>query len=56
QYCKENGYERIFLWTVKDMSTARPLYKKNGFEITEIHEEKPLWGSNLIEERWDLEL
>lgn len=56
QYCKENGYERIFLWTVRDMSTARPLYKKNGFEITEIHEEKPLWGSNLIEERWDLEL
>lgn len=26
------------------------LYKKNGFEIIEIYEEKFLWGLNLIEE------
>jgi hypothetical protein len=38
------------------MITARPLYKKFGFEIVEKQEEKSLWGSVLIEERWDLEL
>lgn len=38
------------------MVTARPLYKKFGFEIMEIQEKKSLWGANLIEERWDLDL
>jgi DNA-binding MarR family transcriptional regulator/N-acetylglutamate synthase-like GNAT family acetyltransferase len=56
QYCRENKYESIFLWTVSTMSTARPLYKKFGFEIKEIQEEKLLWGAKLVEERWDLEL
>ncbi|WP_124052245.1 bifunctional helix-turn-helix transcriptional regulator/GNAT family N-acetyltransferase [Priestia endophytica] len=56
EYCKEHNYKRIFLWTVSDMITARPLYKKFGFEIVEKQEEKSLWGSVLIEERWDLEL
>ena len=56
QYCKELDYERIFLWTVSDMVTARPLYKKFGFEIMEVQEKKSLWGATLIEERWDLEL
>ncbi|MEK4972186.1 helix-turn-helix domain-containing GNAT family N-acetyltransferase [Niallia sp. FSL R7-0648] len=56
QYCKDHDYERIFLWTVSDMVTARPLYKKFGFEIMEIQEKKSLWGANLIEERWDLDL
>jgi DNA-binding MarR family transcriptional regulator/N-acetylglutamate synthase-like GNAT family acetyltransferase len=56
QYCKELDYERLFLWTVSDMVTARPLYKKFGFEIKEVQEKKSLWGATLIEERWDLEL
>jgi len=56
QYCKELDYERLFLWTVSNMVTARPLYKKFGFEIKEVQEKKSLWGATLIEERWDLEL
>ncbi|MGG3572882.1 helix-turn-helix domain-containing GNAT family N-acetyltransferase [Bacillus gobiensis] len=55
-YCKEKEFERVFLWTVSSMSTARPLYKKIGFEITEVKEEQLLWGKHLVEERWDLEL
>lgn len=50
-YCKEKKYERVFLWTVSSMSTARPLYNKFGFEITEVKKEKLLWGQNLTEER-----
>lgn len=55
-YCRDHKYEHIFLWTVSNMWTARPLYKKFGFEISEIQEEKSLWGTRLIEERWDLKL
>lgn len=49
-------FDRIFLWTVSNMAEARPLYKKFGFRISEVKQEAPLWGQQLTEERWDLEL
>lgn len=49
-------FDRIFLWTVSTMAEARPLYKKFGFRISEVKQEAPLWGQQLTEERWDLEL
>ncbi|AUO09720.1 bifunctional helix-turn-helix transcriptional regulator/GNAT family N-acetyltransferase [Priestia megaterium] len=55
-YCKEQQYERVILWTISSLPTARRLYKKFGFEITETKEEQLLWGQKLIEERWELEL
>lgn len=55
-YCKEQQYERVFLWTVSSLPIARRLYEKFGFKITETKEEKVLWGQRLVEERWDLEL
>ncbi|MFF3024807.1 GNAT family N-acetyltransferase [Gottfriedia sp. NPDC057948] len=53
-FCKENQFEHVFLWTVSTLETARYLYKKYNFTLTE---EKPNFewtGSELIEERWDL--
>ncbi|XRG77679.1 helix-turn-helix domain-containing GNAT family N-acetyltransferase [Rossellomorea sp. GAMAL-10_SWC] len=53
-FCKENQFEHVFLWTVSSLETARYLYKKYNFTLTE---EKPNFewtGSELIEERWDL--
>ncbi|WP_044640389.1 bifunctional helix-turn-helix transcriptional regulator/GNAT family N-acetyltransferase [Risungbinella massiliensis] len=55
-YCREQEYERVFLWTASNMLTARPLYQKFGFEISHVKEARLLWGQNLVEERWDLEL
>ncbi|KQL41090.1 hypothetical protein AN960_05815 [Bacillus sp. FJAT-25509] len=55
-FCKENEFEHVFLWTVSTLETARYLYKKYNFTLTE---EKPNFewtGSELIEERWDLVL
>ncbi|MEH7513313.1 helix-turn-helix domain-containing GNAT family N-acetyltransferase [Gottfriedia acidiceleris] len=55
-FCKENQFEHVFLWTVSTLETARYLYKKYNFTLTE---EKPNFewtGSELIEERWDLVL
>ncbi|WP_342047287.1 bifunctional helix-turn-helix transcriptional regulator/GNAT family N-acetyltransferase [Bacillus sp. OTU530] len=55
-YCKEQQYERVFLWTVSSLPIARRLYEKFGFKITETKDEKVVWGQRLVEERWDLEL
>ncbi|UPM54845.1 bifunctional helix-turn-helix transcriptional regulator/GNAT family N-acetyltransferase [Gottfriedia acidiceleris] len=55
-FCKENQFEHVFLWTVSTLETARYLYKKYNFTLTE---EKPNFdwtGFELIEERWDLVL
>ncbi|WP_129691561.1 bifunctional helix-turn-helix transcriptional regulator/GNAT family N-acetyltransferase [Gottfriedia acidiceleris] len=55
-FCQENQFEHVFLWTVSTLETARYLYKKYNFTLTE---EKPNFewtGSELIEERWDLVL
>ncbi|MFF2877611.1 GNAT family N-acetyltransferase [Gottfriedia sp. NPDC057991] len=55
-FCKENQFEHVYLWTVSTLETARYLYKKYNFTLTE---EKPNFewtGSELIEERWDLVL
>ncbi|WP_256941259.1 helix-turn-helix domain-containing GNAT family N-acetyltransferase [Bacillus sp. EAC] len=55
-FCKEQNYLHIFLWTVNALESARYLYKKYGFSLTE---EKPNFewtGSKLLEERWDLDL
>lgn len=55
-YCQDMKFDRIFLWTVSTMAEARPLYEKFGFRISEVKQEAPLWGQQLTEERWDLEL
>ncbi|WP_336805617.1 helix-turn-helix domain-containing GNAT family N-acetyltransferase [Bacillus subtilis] len=55
-YCQDMKFDRIFLWTVSTMAEARPLYEKFGFKISEVKQEAPLWGQQLTEERWDLEL
>ncbi|EJR24483.1 bifunctional helix-turn-helix transcriptional regulator/GNAT family N-acetyltransferase [Bacillus cereus] len=53
-FCKEQGYQHIFLWTVSILGAARHLYKKYGFELTEEKPNEEWTGNTLIEERWDL--
>jgi GNAT superfamily N-acetyltransferase len=55
-YCDAKGYNRIFLWTVNKLPTAKAVYERYGFMLTEQKPEKKLWGQYLIEERWDLSL
>ena len=52
-FCKEKGYEKIFLWTVSAQETARYLYGSAGFKVTETSENNQ-WGAPVLEERWDL--
>ncbi|OPL08607.1 MAG: hypothetical protein AVO33_10305 [delta proteobacterium ML8_F1] len=52
-FTRERGYRKLFLWTVAHLDTARYLYEKYGFYITETAEHE-IWGNHLKEERWDL--
>jgi len=56
EFCLENNYTNIFLWTFKGLDMARHLYDKAGFVLTE---EKPNneWSSaTLIEQKMELKL
>ncbi len=54
-FCKEKKYKRAFLWTFSELAAARHLYSKNGFHVTDTHENCE-WGAPVLEERWDLDL
>ena len=54
-FCSEQGFDGVFLWTVDLLVEAAGLYRSHGFKITEekIHK---LWGLMLNEQRYDLKL
>ncbi|MET1030869.1 bifunctional helix-turn-helix transcriptional regulator/GNAT family N-acetyltransferase [Domibacillus tundrae] len=55
-FCKEQNYQHVFLWTVSTLKTARYLYQKYHFKLTEEKPNEEWTGTKLIEERWDLDL
>lgn len=54
-FCREKKYSHVFLWTVSAQESARLLYKKAGFMITETSKNDS-WGSPVLEEKWELDL
>lgn len=54
-FCREKNYSHVFLWTVSAQETARTLYKKAGFNITETSKNNS-WGIPVLEEKWELDL
>lgn len=55
-FCNIQGYKHVFLWTVSILGTARHLYQKYHFRLTEEKQNDEWTGSKLVEERWDLEI
>ncbi|WP_209122719.1 helix-turn-helix domain-containing GNAT family N-acetyltransferase [Alkalihalobacillus sp. BA299] len=55
-FCEELKYQHVFLWTVSTLHTARYLYQKYNFKLTEEKPNEEWTGTKLIEERWDLDL
>jgi DNA-binding MarR family transcriptional regulator/N-acetylglutamate synthase-like GNAT family acetyltransferase len=55
-FCKKQGYQSVFLWTVSILETARNLYQKYQFRLTEEKPNKEWTGTTLMEERWKLDL
>ncbi|MDN7246947.1 bifunctional helix-turn-helix transcriptional regulator/GNAT family N-acetyltransferase [Planococcus shenhongbingii] len=55
-FCRTQHYRHVFLWTVSILETARHLYGKYGFTLTEQKANNDWTEDELLEERWDLEL
>ena len=55
QFSRTAGYDSVQLWTMKQLDTARHIYKKVGFRVTH-EEENQEFGENLISETWSLKL
>jgi len=55
EFCRERGFDKIFLSTISELKAAIHLYEQAGFECTErkTHE---IWGALRTEERYDLVL
>ncbi|MFC6464652.1 GNAT family N-acetyltransferase [Marinilactibacillus sp. GCM10026970] len=55
QFSREAGYEKVLLWTMQMLGSARHVYRKAGFEVIseEINTE---FGENLVSETWELRL
>jgi GNAT superfamily N-acetyltransferase len=56
EFCRAAGYRTVYLWTVNGLDAAARLYVAAGFRKTETKPPVPLWGVNLAEERYDLDL
>ncbi|WP_084544146.1 GNAT family N-acetyltransferase [Paenisporosarcina indica] len=55
-FCAEQNYQHVFLWTVNILEVARHLYSKYNFTLTEEKPNDEWTGTTLLEERWDLDL
>lgn len=55
RFCRESGYQTIFLWTASELTTAAYLYTSAGFTITEEKVHQP-WGKTITEQRYEMKL
>ena len=54
-FAREQRYDSIFLWTVKELEPAASLYRAAGFHVTEEHE-AAMWGGQVVEQRYELRI
>jgi GNAT superfamily N-acetyltransferase len=54
-FCREKGYDKVYLWTIDVLHAAKGLYLKNGFKVTE-EKRHTMWGVEVNEQRYDLAL
>jgi N-acetylglutamate synthase-like GNAT family acetyltransferase len=52
QFCRESGYDTIFLWTVRGLAAATGIYRARKFSLTETNTHS-IWGRELTEERYE---
>jgi len=54
-FCRLQGYKRVYLWTFEGLNAARHLYEKAGFTLVE-HHRGTQWGTEVTEQRFELRL
>jgi GNAT superfamily N-acetyltransferase len=55
-FCRDNSYEHVFLWTFKGLDRARTLYDKAGFIVTEEKVNNEWSSAQIIEQKMELRL
>ena len=55
-FCRENNYEDVFLWTFKGLEKARTLYEKVGFVLVEEKVNTEWSNVEIIEQKMTLKL
>ncbi len=55
RFCRDKGYQRIYLWTFEGLGAARHLYEKAGFALVQEHRGTQ-WGSAVNEQRFECSL
>lgn len=54
-FCREKGYEEVYLWTFQGLTSARALYDAFGFEVAHEHPDSS-WGRLKLHQRLELRL
>jgi GNAT superfamily N-acetyltransferase len=54
-FCRDAGHQRVFLTTFAGLDTARKLYERHGFVLTEERSDRT-WGVEVTEQRFDLHM
>jgi DNA-binding MarR family transcriptional regulator/GNAT superfamily N-acetyltransferase len=54
-FAREQGYEKVVLWTQSILTSARKIYRGCGFELTR-EEPHHSFGADLVGETWEIKL
>jgi len=54
-FCRDKGYQKVFLLTITAQVIARHVYETHGFYRVSSND-KFEWGDGVVEERWELDL
>jgi GNAT superfamily N-acetyltransferase len=52
-FCRERGFERVYLWTLAGLEPAGRLYREAGFKVTK-EEMGDQWGRRVLEQEMEL--
>ncbi len=51
-FCKEQGYPKVYLYTFAGLDAARRLYEREGFELIDENRGSQ-WGTEVLEQRFE---
>jgi GNAT superfamily N-acetyltransferase len=55
EFCRQQGYPQVFLWTFQGLDAARRVYENCGFALCEEHDVAQ-WGQRIREQKFELKL
>ena len=52
-FCRQEGFRRVYLWTFEGLDAARALYEGEGFRLCQEHAVNQ-WGQRITEQMYEL--